>query len=97
MITVELMNSCRREPKTCMLCRLTNKAMLALRSTTKVEWVVETIEVQEEEEQLAEAKDQSLAIDVTNKDTMQGIAITLSQHVLIVNLMNTFWKIVQHY
>ena len=71
--------------------------MLALRSTTKVEWVVETIEEEEEEEQLAEAKDQSLAIYVTNKDTLQGIVIDLSQHVLIANLMNTLWKIVQRY
>ena len=69
MIIAKLMNSCRKEPKTCMLCRLTSKAMLALHSITKVEWVVETIEVEEEEEQLVEAKDQSLAIDVTNMDT----------------------------
>ena len=70
MITAELMNSCRKEPKTCMQCRLTSKAMLALCNTTKEEWVVEIIEVDEEEEQLAEAKDQSLAIDVTNMDTL---------------------------
>ena len=78
MITLEPTDSCRKELKTCMLCRLTNKAMLALCSTTKVEWVVETIEEEEEEVQLAEAKDQSLAIDVTNKDTSQGIVIDLS-------------------
>ena len=77
MITAKLMNSCRREPKTCMLCRLTSKAMLALHSLTKVEWVVETIEV-EEEERLEEAKDQSLAIDVNSMDTTQGIVIDLS-------------------
>ena len=80
MIIAELMNSCRKEPKICMLCRLTNRVMLALRSMTKAEWVMETIEVEEEEEQLAEAKDQSLAIDVTNKDTMQEIVTSLSQH-----------------
>ena len=68
--------------------------MLALHSMTKVEWVMETIEVKEEEEQLAEAMDQYLAIDVTNNDTMQGIVIDLSQHVLIVNLMNALWKTV---
>ena len=94
MITTELMNSCKREPNTCMICRLTNKAMLGLHSMTKVEWVMETIEVKEEEEQLEEAKDQSLYIGVTNKDTLQGIVIDLSQHVLIVNLMNTLWKTV---
>ena len=48
MITAEPMDSCRKELKTCMLCKLTNKAMLALRSTTKVEWVMETIEEEEE-------------------------------------------------
>ena len=52
--------------------------MLALRSMTKAEWVVEILEVEEEEEKLAEAKDQSLAIDVTSKDTLQGIVIDLS-------------------
>ena len=71
--------------------------MLALPSMTKEEWVVETIEEDEEEEKLAEAKDHSLAIDVTNKDTMQGSVINLSQHVLIVNLMNTLLKNIQHY
>ena len=90
MIIAELMNSCRKEPKTCMQCRLTNGAMLALRIMTKAEWVVEIIEVEEEEEQqLTEAEDQSLATDVTNKDTMQGIVINLSQYVLIVNPTNT--------
>ena len=95
-IIVELMNSCRKEPKICMQCRVTNDAMLALHSTTKAECVVEILGV-EEEDQLAEAKDQSLAINVTNKDTMQGIVIRLSQHVLIVNLMNTLWKTIQRY
>ena len=78
MIIAELMNSCKKEPKICMQCRLTSRAMLALRSTTKVEWVVEILEVKQEEEQLAEAKDQSLAIDVTNKDTMQDIVTSMS-------------------
>ena len=47
-ITTEIMDSCRKQLKTCMICRLTNKAMLALRSMTKVEWVMETIEEEEE-------------------------------------------------
>ena len=97
MITTELMNSCRKKHKTCMQCRLTSRAMLALRSMTKVEWVVEIIEVEDEEEKLAEAKDQSLATDVTNKDTMQEIVTNLSQYVLIVNPMNTLLKMVQRY
>ena len=50
MITIELMNSCRREPETCMLCRLAKKALLVLRSMTKVEWVMKTIEEEKEEE-----------------------------------------------
>ena len=74
-----------------MQCRVTNNAMLTLCSTTKVEWVVEILEVEEEEEEkLAEAKDQSLATDVASKDTMQEIVTNLSQYVLIVNPMNTF-------
>ena len=93
MITTELMNSCRKEPKTCMQCRLTSKAMSTLHSTTKEEWVVEIIEVEEEEEQLIEAEDQSLAIDVTNKDTMKGIVTNL----FIVNPMNTLLKTIQRY
>ena len=48
--TVKLMESCRKELKTCMLCRLANKATLALHSTNRVEWVVETIEEEEEAE-----------------------------------------------
>ena len=64
--------------------------MLALHSTTKVEWVLEILEVEEEEEkQLAEAKDRSLATNVAIKDTMQEIVINPSQYVLIVNTMNT--------
>ena len=97
MINAELMNSCRREPKTCMLSKLTSKAMLALCSMTKEEWVVETIQVTEEEDQLVEAKDQSLAIDVTSKDTMQDIVTNLSQYVLTVNPMNTLFKTAQLY
>ena len=98
MITVELMNSCRKEPKICMQCRVTNNAMLALRSRIKVEWVMEILEVEEEEEQqLEKAKDQSLATDVANKDTMQEIVIDLSQYVLIVNLMNTLSKTTPFY
>ena len=58
---------------------------------------MEIIEVEEEDEQLAEAKDQSLAIDVTNKDTMQEIVTNLSQYVLIVNPMNTLLKTIHHY
>ena len=98
MIIIELMNSCRKEPKICMQCRVTSSAMLTLHSTTKVEWVVEILEVEEvEEQQLAKAKDQSLAIDVTSKDTMQEIITNLSQYVLIVNPMNTLLKTVQLY
>ena len=80
-----------------MLWRMTSREMLALCSMTKAEWVMEIIEVKEEEEQLEKAKDQSLAIDVTNKDTMKEIVTRLSQHVLIVNLMNTLLKTVQRY
>ena len=57
MIIAELMDSCRKEPKMCMQCRLTSRAMLALCSMTKAEWVMEILEVEEEEEKLAEAKD----------------------------------------
>ena len=71
--------------------------MLALRSMTKAEWVVEIIEVEEEEEQLVEARDQSLDIDVASKDTMEEIVTNLSQYVLIVNPMNTLLKTTQLY
>ena len=92
-ITAELMNSCRKEPKICMKCKLISRVMLALHSTTKEEWVVEIIEVEEEEEQqFVEAKDRSLAIDVASKDTMQDMVTDLSQYVLIVNPMNTLLK-----
>ena len=48
--TAELMDSCTKELKTCMLCKLTNKVMLALRSMTKVEWVMENLQEEEEAE-----------------------------------------------
>ena len=80
-----------------MQCKVTSSAMLALCNMTKVEWVVEIIEVEEEQEQLAKAKDQSLATNVTSKDTMQEIVTDLSQYVLIVNLMNTLSKTVLFY
>ena len=35
-----------------MICKLTSKGMLVLHITTKEEWVVETIEEEEEEEHL---------------------------------------------
>ena len=93
MIIEDIMNSCRKEPKICMQCKATSSAILALRSTTKAEWVVEIIEVKEEvEQQLAEAKDRSLATDVTSKDTMQEIVTDLSQYVLTINPMNTLSK-----
>ena len=98
MITAELMNSCRKEPKRCMQCRVTNNTMLALHSMTKAEWAVEILEVKEEEEQqLAEAKDRSLATDVASKDTMQEIVTNLSQYVFIVNPMNTLLKTAHRY
>ena len=97
MNTAELIDLCKKELRICMLCKLTNEAMLELRSTTKVEWVVETIEVEEEEQQLAEAKDRSLATDVASKDTMQEIVTNLSQYVLIVNPMNTLLKTAPFY
>ena len=93
MITADLINSCRKQPKIYMQCRVTSSAMLALRSTTKAEWVMEILEVEEEEEQqLAEAKHRSLATNVANKDTMQELVTYLSQYVLIVNPMNTLLK-----
>lgn len=97
MIIAELTNSCRKELKICMQCRLTSRAMLELCITTKIEWVMEILEVKEEEEKLVEAKDQSLATNVTNKDTMQEIVTNLSQYVLIVNPMNTLSKTAQLY
>ena len=41
-----------------MQCIETSSTMLALHSTTKEEWVMEILKVEEEEEQLVEAKDQ---------------------------------------
>ena len=46
----ELMDLCKKGLRICMLCKLTNKAMLALHITTKVKRVVETTEEEEEEE-----------------------------------------------
>ena len=46
----KLTDSCTKELRICMLCKLTNKAMLKIHITTKVEWVVETTEKEEEEE-----------------------------------------------
>ena len=46
---------------------------------------------------MVEAKDRSLAIDVTNMDTMQEIVTNLSQYVLIVNPMNTLSKTAPFY
>ena len=97
MIIAELMNSCRKEPKIYMQCRLTSRAMLALCSTTKEKWAMEILHVEEEEEQLAEAKEQSLATDVTSKDTMQETVTNLTQYVLIVNPMNTLLKTAPFY
>jgi hypothetical protein len=81
-----------------MQCIETSSTMLALHSTTKAEWVMEILQVEEDEEQqLAKAKDRSLAIDVASKDTMQEIVTDLSQYVLILNPMNTLSKTAQFY
>ena len=53
-----------------MQCRVTNNRILALRSMTKEEKVVEALEAEEEEEEMVEVEDQSLAIAVDKKDTM---------------------------
>ena len=50
-VIAEIMNLCKKEIKTCMQCRVTSSAMLSLCSTTKGEWVMEILEVKEEEEQ----------------------------------------------
>ena len=75
-----------------MQCRVTNNKILALRSTTKEEKVMEALEVEEEEEEMVEVEDQSLAIAVDNKDTMQETVTNPLQFVSIVNLMTILWK-----
>ena len=49
---------------------------------------MEALEVTEEEEDLVEVEDQSLAITVDNKDTMQETIPTPPQYVSIANPMN---------
>ena len=60
-----------------MQCKVTNNKILALRSTTKEEKVMEALEVEEEEEDLVEVEDKSLATTMDNKDTMQETVPTL--------------------
>ena len=76
----------------CMRCRVTSRTVLALRSTTKANRVVEDLEAEEESEEMVEVEDQSLAITVDNKDTMLENVISPSQYVSIVNLMTILWK-----
>ena len=71
-----------------MQCRVTSRTILALRSTTKQEQVMEALEVKEEEEDLVEVEDKLIAIDVDSKDTMQEIVPTPPQYVSIANPMN---------
>ena len=60
-----------------MQCRVTSTRILALRSMTKEEQVVEILEVEEEEQEMVEVKDQSLPIALDNKDTMQETVTNL--------------------
>ena len=66
--------------------------MLALRSTTKEEQVVEDSEAEEGSEEMVEVEDQSLAIVADSKDTMPEIVINPSQYVSIAKPMTILWK-----
>ena len=75
-----------------MQCRVTSSRILALCCTTKEEKVVEALEVEDEEEDLVEVKDKSLATTMDNKDTMQETVTKPLQYVSIANLMNILLK-----
>ena len=70
-----------------MRCRVTIRTILALRSTTKEEWVMEAIEVAEEVEDLVEVANKSIATAADNRDTMQETIPTPPQYVSIANPM----------
>ena len=75
-----------------MQCRVTSSKILALRSTTKEEQVMEALEIEEEEEEMVEFEDQSLTIIADSKDTMQETITNPLQYVSIANPMNILLK-----
>lgn len=56
---------------------------------TKEEQVVEVVEAKEEEKEIVEVKDQSLAIDVDNKDIMPEIVLSPQN---VTNTLEGFLK-----
>ena len=71
----------------CMQFRVTSNKILELGSMTKEEQFMEALEVKEEEEDLVEVKDKSLAIAMESKDTTQETIPTPPQYVSIANPM----------
>ena len=80
-----------------MQCKVTSNIILALCSMTKEEQVVEALEVEEEEEDLVEVEDKSLATIVDNKNTMQETIPTPPQYVSIASPMIMLLKNVLFY
>lgn len=75
-----------------MKCRVTSSKILALHSMTKEEQVMKALEVKEEEEEMIEVEDQSLAIVVDSKDNMPETITNPPQYVNIANHMNILLK-----
>ena len=80
-----------------MQCRVTSSKILALRSTTKEEQVVEVVEVTEEVEDLVEVTEKSFSTAVHNRDTTQEIVPTPPQYVSIASHMIMLLKNVLFY
>ena len=80
-----------------MRCRVTNRTILALCSTTKEEWVVETLEAKEEVEDLAEVVDKLFATTADNRETTFETAPTPPLPVSIASTMIMLLKNVLFY
>ena len=75
-----------------MQCRVTNRTILALRSTTKEERIMEALEVEEEVEDLVEATDKLFATTTNKRDITHEIAPTPPQNVSISSPMTMLLK-----
>ena len=69
----------------CMRCRVTNKIVQVLCSTTREERVVEILEAEEEVEDLVEVADNLYATTADNKATMRETVQILLPPIRIVN------------
>ena len=69
----------------CMQCRVTNRTILAPHSTTRKEWFMEILEVEEEVEDLVEVTEKLNVTTMDNKAITREIVQILLPPISIVN------------